>query len=231
MTDSTPRRRLVDILDGDADTLRKQWTETEAAQDFAVLPAGTYTAHVHRVELFNARTGTAGVKIQFRIADGEHTGRMLFHDCWLTPAALPQTKRDCTKLGLDSLDKLETANVEPGRIRCKVRVALRRDDDGTERNRVRGFDVLGIDEPQRDAFAPTDDAPAGPDNTPETATESAEPTVDADTSFDPAQLDAQLEADKAAAAASADSQAPTPSATGAAGDDGKPADPAALSRR
>lgn len=100
--DTTPRRKLSGILDGDGDNLRKQWAETEAAQNFAPLPAGTYTAHVHNVELFNARTGTPGVKIQFRIAEGEHAGRMLFHDSWLTPAALPQTKRDCTKLGLDS---------------------------------------------------------------------------------------------------------------------------------
>ena len=153
-----PQRRLVDILAGNTDEIRKRWDSTEAAAEFAPLPTGTYECHVQAVELFNAQTGTPGVKIRFRVCDGEHAGRMLFHNSWLTPAALPQTKRDCQKLGLDSLAKLETAAVPAGRIRCKVRVALRRDDDGCECNRVRRFDVLGIDEPEADPFAPTVDA-------------------------------------------------------------------------
>jgi len=179
MQDCTTRRRLSDILAGRTDEIREQWETTEAAADFAPLPAGTYEAHVHAVELFNAKTGTPGVKIQFRVADGEYVGRMIFHDLWLTPAALPQTKRDCAKLQLMTLEQLESATVPPGRIRCKVRVALRRDDDGTEYNRVRHFDVLGIDEPEADAFAPTDD----------TAEENDADQEDGDTSFDPAQLE------------------------------------------
>jgi hypothetical protein len=159
--DTQPRRRLTDILaNGQCGNLRDAWSRTEAAADFAPLPAGTHECHLHGVELFNARTGTPGVKIRFDVCEGEHAGRALFHDCWLTPAALPQTKRDCLKLGLDSLDKLESAAVPPGRIRCNVRVALRRDDDGTERNRVTRFDVLRVDEPERDPFAPADGADA-----------------------------------------------------------------------
>ena len=154
----TTRRRLSDILDGRTEEIREQWDSTEAAADFVPLPSGAYEAHVQSVELFNAGTGTPGVKIQFRVCDGEHAGRMVFHDLWLTPAALPQTKRDCLKLGLDSLEKLESAAVLPGRIRCRMRVALRRDDDGTEYNRVRRFDVLGIDAPEADPFAPAEDA-------------------------------------------------------------------------
>lgn len=173
MHDSTapPRRRLTDILDGKTGTLRDAWANTEAAGDFVPLPSGTYECHVHAVELFNARTGTPGAKIRFDVCEGEHAGRVLFRDCWLTPAALPQTKRDLGKLGLDSLEKLEAADVPPGRIRCKVRVALRADDGGEQRNKVRGFDVLGIDEPTRDAFAPPD-AAAEP-----TAPATADPTA------------------------------------------------------
>jgi len=153
----TTKRLLSDILAGRTDEIREQWNETEAAADFVPLPGGTYEAHVQSVELFNAKTGTPGVKTQFRVAEGEHAGRHVFHDLWLTPAALPQTKRDCAKLGIQQLDQLENGTVPPGRIRCKVRVALRRDDDGTEYNRVRSFDVLSVDEPERDAFAPAED--------------------------------------------------------------------------
>ena len=152
------RRKLSDILASNTERqqLAEDWDRTAAAGDFEPLPAGLYVAHVQAAELFTARTGTPGVKIKFRVAEGEHVGRMIFHDAWLTAPALPQTKRDCGKLGLKTLDQLETANVPPGRIRCKVRVALRTDDNGEKSNRVRQFDVLGIDEPAADAFAPTD---------------------------------------------------------------------------
>ncbi|MCK6458099.1 MAG: DUF669 domain-containing protein [Phycisphaerae bacterium] len=159
--DTRPRRRLTDILvNGQYANLRDSWDHTEAAADFAPLPGGTYECHVHSVELFNARTGTPGVKVRFVVLVGEHAGRALFHDCWLTPAALPQTKRDLAKLGISTLEQLESAVVPSGRIRCKVRVALRRDDAGVERNRVTRFDVLRVDEPERDPFAPIDDAAA-----------------------------------------------------------------------
>ncbi len=214
---SSTRRRLSDILAGNLDQIHRQWDETEAAADLVPLPAGTYEAHVQTVELFNAKTGTPGVKMTFRVAEGEHAGRYLFHNLWLTSPALPQTKRDCLKLGIKSLEELETAELPPGRIRCKLRVALRREDDGTEYNRVRHFDVLRIDEPERDAFAPTDDA--GGD---------AEPS--GDTSFDPE----RLEADSANAAEQESADAPgngqallNPEA--AAGDG--PADSAAWARR
>ncbi len=170
---ATPRRKLSDILAGSTDSLRRQWDSTKAADDFRPLPTGTYTAHVQAVELFNARTGTAGIKVTFKVAEGEHVGRLVWHDLWLTPAALPQTKRDCLKLGLDSIDKLESASIEPGRIRCRVRVALRRDDDGTEHNKVRGFDVLGVDDP------PSVDDPDFPPDTPAETVEDDAVPVDA----------------------------------------------------
>lgn len=174
-TNDPPRRKLSDILNGGTDSLRDQWNRTEAADDFAPLPAGTYEAHVESVALFNAKSGTPGVKVTFKVCEGKHVGRFVWHDCWLTPAALPQTKRDCQKLGLNTVEQLETASVEPGRIRCKVNVALRKEDDGTTFNRVRRFNVLGIDDPpsvEDDDFAPkpTDD---GPDTT-----EAADVTAD-----------------------------------------------------
>ena len=179
MQDHTTRRRLSDILAGRTDEIREQWETTEAAAEFAPLPSGTYEAHVQAVELFNARTGTAGVKVTFRVAEGEHAGRCVFHDCWLTAPALPATKRDLGKLGITQLEQLENGAVPTGRIRCRVRVALRRDDDGEQFNRVRRFDVLGVDEPEADAFAPVDDVGReyDPDET------------SGDAGFDPAQLE------------------------------------------
>ncbi len=147
--------RLSDILanGGDADDMKRLWESTEAAGELAPLPAGEYVAHVVGGELSASRmNATPGYKLTFRVCEGPFEGRQFWHDCWLTPAALPQSKRDLGKLGVVSLEQLEQPL--PRGIRCKVKLALRRDDDGNERNRVRTFEVVGIDPPDVDQFAP-----------------------------------------------------------------------------
>jgi hypothetical protein len=150
---------LSDILSasGGGDDIRDLWDSTEAAGEMGPLPAGEYTADIIGGELETSRTkSTPGFKMTFAVVEpDESAGRRFWHDCWLTPAALPQTKRDLAKIGVQSLNQLERPL--PARIRCRVKLALRRDDDGNERNRVRSFEVVGIVEPEVDAFAPTDD--------------------------------------------------------------------------
>lgn len=165
------RKSLSDILrNGERENLSRVWGETEAAEDFAPLPSGEYVARIIGGELFTSKTkGTAGYKLAFRVLEGDHQGRQFWHDVWLTPAALPMAKRDLAKLGVTALEQLERPL--PPVIRCKVKLALRRDDDGTEYNRIKTFAVVGIDEPPQDAFAPAD-AP-GPAPSPQTAKASA----------------------------------------------------------
>ncbi len=148
--------RLSDILaGGGGDDIRDLWDSTEAAGEFGPLPAGEYIAHIVAGELEASRTNrTPGYKLTFEVVEGEHTGRKFWHDCWLTEAALPQTKRDLAKLGVKSLEQLEQPL--PRGIRCKCRLALRRDDNGNERNRLKSFDVVGINKPADDPFAPRD---------------------------------------------------------------------------
>jgi hypothetical protein len=136
--------------------------------------------------LFTSKTkGTAGYKLSFRVLEGEHQGRQFWHDTWLTPAALPMAKRDLFKLGVTELKQLD--NPLPPGIRCKCKVTLRRDDDGAEFNRIKRFEVIGIDPPEVDPFAPAENPPQ-----PGTG-DAAEPppNVPADTSFDPATLSAE----------------------------------------
>lgn len=147
------RRKLSDILNGIEDSLRSAWANTAAASGFAPLPAGTYTARIVSGELVTAKSGTPGYKLTFKVLEGEHAGRQFWHDVWLTAAALPMAKRDLGKLGVTSLEQLEKPL--PAGIRCKVKLALRRGDDGAEYNRVRSFDVVGVDKPEDDDFAPT----------------------------------------------------------------------------
>lgn len=148
-----PRKSLSDILRaGDREKLASAWNNTEAAQDLAPLPPGDYLATIEAGEPFTAKTGTGGYKLAFRIVEGEHTGRRFWHDVWLTEAALSMTKRDLAKIGVTSLDQLERP-LPPG-IVCTVKLVLRRDDDGAEFNRVKRFDVLRIESPTPDPFAP-----------------------------------------------------------------------------
>jgi len=186
--------RLSDILaNGNRAQLSKAWDTTQAAEEFAPLPAGEYVAHIISGELFTARTNrTPGYKLCFRVVEGEHARRQFWLDVWLTPAAMPMAKRDLGKLGITALEQLDRPL--PQGIRCKVKLALRKDDAGAEYNHVRSFEVVGIDKPEVDPFAPVDapvpaspdgeagpamaaaqddggslgDAPAGPDGLPET---------------------------------------------------------------
>ena len=148
------RKSLSDILhNGQLGKLSQAWAETTAAKDFAPLPSGEYVCHITNGELETSRTNsTPGYKIEFTVLDGEFAKRKVWHDCWLTEAALPQSKRDLGKLGVTSLDQLNQPL--PRGIRCKVRVVLRTDDSGAQFNKVRSFEVIGLDVPERDPFAP-----------------------------------------------------------------------------
>jgi hypothetical protein len=161
------RRRLTDILHGDQhDRLAQAWDMTEPAKGFPPLPAGVYECHVVEGNLDRAGTGTPGFKLVFRVIDGDFAGRLVWHDIWLTAAAMPMAKSELAKLGItaksgaEALKQLERP-LPPGK-RCRVHVALRTGDDGTQRNRVRSFDVIGIDPPEVDPFAPVDSGPISP---------------------------------------------------------------------
>lgn len=149
-----PKKSLSDILHGDARArLQAAWESTEAAEDFAVLPRDDYNALLESAENFNAKTGTPGVKMTFRVIEGPYAGRKVFHDCWLTEAAMKGTKRDLAKIGITDFNQLERPT--PQGIVCRVRVVVHTaDDTGEQTNRVRRIDVLRIELPAPDPFAP-----------------------------------------------------------------------------
>lgn len=159
------RKSLVDVLNGNSRAeLARQFDEAEAAGDMLPLPRGTYRCRVTDGELVTSKSGTPGYTLSFAVDDGEHKGRKLWHTAWLTPAALPMTKRDLAKLGVTSLDMLE--NPLPAGFVCDVKVALRVDDDGVGRNRVVSFVVVELlaDPTADDDFASPLSAPT--ENTP-----------------------------------------------------------------
>lgn len=162
---------------GDGDDIRSLWDRTEPAGEMGPLPGGEYLADIIGGELESSRMkATPGYRLTFTVVEPvELAGRRFWHDCWLTAAALPQTKRDLAKIGVTSLDQLERPL--PARIRCRVKLALRRDDDGNERNRVRSFEVIDIVEPEADPFAPGGEVTATENAPPQSAAgDAAAPT-------------------------------------------------------
>jgi len=158
------RKSLTEILGGAAGVskLRDVWNTTEAAAERAPIPTGDYVALVVSGGASESRTNqTPCYRLEFRILESEHKGARCWHDCWLTPAALPHTKRDLKTLGITTAEQLEAPL--PAGIVVKLRVVLRKEDDGNERNAVRSFEFLRIDRPEADPFAPVnpDATPAG----------------------------------------------------------------------
>lgn len=189
------RKSLSDILHGaERSGIETAWADTEAAEDFGPLPTGEYVARIESGELTTGKTkGTPGYKLTFRVLEGDHAGHPFWHDLWLTPAALPWAKRDLGKLGIDRLEQLERP-LPPG-IRCRVKLALRKDDDGTEYNRVRSFEVIGIDAPEVDPFAPQTAEEGGSDDVPP-ATATAAPDEGGDRDGDSADASPPEDADQ-----------------------------------
>jgi hypothetical protein len=145
------RKKLSDILRGSTrDALAKQWKETEAAQDLTPLPPGEYLFRILAGELFTSKQGTPGYKLTLEVTEGECEGRRCWHDLWLTPAALAMAKRDLGKIGVTDLEQLERPL--PAGILIRAKIALRKNDDGTEHNRVVRFEPAGIE--PGDAFEP-----------------------------------------------------------------------------
>lgn len=152
------RKRLSDILrNADRDELTRAWSEAKAAEDFGLLPPGEYIARIAEGTATTAKTGTPGFMLTFQVLEGEYAGRRFWHSIWLTPAAIPMAKRDLGKLGVTSLDQLDKPL--PEGMRAKVKLSLRRDDNGNESNRVSRFDVVDIDPPGEEPFAPSDNEP------------------------------------------------------------------------
>ncbi len=101
---------------------------------------------------------------------------------WLTGKALPLAKRDLGKLGITAAAQLQ--HPLPAPVACRVRVALRTDDDGARYNRVRSFERARAGTlPAAPDPAPGTDTPDGgaaarkadtePEEEPETADDTA----------------------------------------------------------
>jgi len=150
------RKRLSDILsEGEQKSIFGNWNQVKAAPDFGqlVTPA-LYTCRILDGRLdTSSRKNTPGYTLEFQIIEGEFKDRHLWHTLWFTERALPGTKRDLEKLGITDPEN-QLHQPLPRWIICAVRVIIELDDKSNEVNRVRSFDVLRVEPPEPEPFAP-----------------------------------------------------------------------------
>lgn len=150
------RKPLSEIISAAGGGGGDDWFDSvQAADDLGPLPKGVYVAVVSRFERTTAKTGTTAWTVTFTVLEGEYAGRRLWRPLYDTPAARPFTKRDLLKLGIDTAAKL-AAPFPANRLVCEVTAVLRTDDSGIERNEVKAFKVIRVQEPTADPFAPAD---------------------------------------------------------------------------
>jgi hypothetical protein len=109
----------------------------------ALLPAGNYGASVENVEYKRSqRSNNPMLEWRFRTApqEGQERGNVLFwHTVLNHPNGLSNLKQAVTAIAPDiDLSQFHPVNDSPALLgrECKVRVRVRKTDDGTERNEV-----------------------------------------------------------------------------------------------
>jgi hypothetical protein len=126
-------------LFGDED--RALWDQSGEAH-IGLVPKGCYRATlIEGGPAVSPKKGTKSYKLVFSITDdGPHQGRRLYMDLYVTRLALPMTKAQLKLIGITEFD--QTQRTLEKRFECQIRVTIERDDDNTERNRVREFKMI-----------------------------------------------------------------------------------------
>jgi hypothetical protein len=155
------QKRLSDILtNSELEQFEQDWYSAEAAPGLKPIPPDIYKCRVvNGVPKKNARSGKPSYKLTLEVVEGEYTGRLLWHDIWMTKDAMPIAKRELAKLGVTHLEQLDRP-LPPGII-LTVSVSIWRSDKGREFNQIDRFDVVAIEPPTADPFAPPAEGPGG----------------------------------------------------------------------
>lgn len=145
---------IVNGNGGNFDSLFDGWDEVQSADDFGTpIPAGRYVCIWRKGELTTSKKGTPSYKLTLEVETGDHAGRKVWFDIWLTAASRTIAKRDLEKLGITN-PREQLKQPIPKWLRLQVQVGLQADDSGIERNSVLAFKVLERIQPTADPFAP-----------------------------------------------------------------------------
>lgn len=152
----TPKKKLSEIVKN-MSALKQQWSQTAPAPDTDTpVPAGVYVCDLLDGAAFESRGGTPGYKVTLKVREGEFTGRLVWHDFYLSEKALPYTLRALTKIGITRPEQLDEPL--PAGLVVRAKVVINKRDDGAERNEVRSWELVAVVAPEP-GLTPPPEAP------------------------------------------------------------------------
>lgn len=109
------------------------------AQDFAPVPAGTYTCRVSDVEETSTNEGADMWNLTFEIVAGEHKGKRIFDRLVFSEKALKRVKLVCKRFGINvdtdgEIDILPSMFLDKA-IALDVEIEAYTDKKGVDKNR------------------------------------------------------------------------------------------------
>lgn len=116
------------------------------------IPKGQYEADWIGIRIGESSTAKPRITLTFEVIEGEFSGKKVWIDLYLTDKAMPRTKRELAKLGIES--SADWLLPVPRWIRCSLRVVVETGDDKKQRNKIADFKVISFDQELPDPFSP-----------------------------------------------------------------------------
>ena len=142
------------------------WDEVNEAQNFTLIPEGSYTCKVTDVEEKTSSNDNEMWNVTWEVLDGEFAGRKVFDRVMFTEKSLPRCKLMCAALGMDMRGRVNlTPELLLGRS-CILHVEEDEYEDKNGKMVPKNSVPFGGFEPVDDDgqnAAPMDDPPATPD--------------------------------------------------------------------
>ena len=149
--------------------LEHLFESTEAAQDRSdPIPRGRYELALEGADFGKSQQkGTPCIVLVLMVTSGDHEGRKIWHQLWLTENAMAWTKRDLAKFGINHLSDMNNGSLPRGAV-VKADVVVKQNDDGKQWNEITGMDSTTEKwSPGKDAFDESDaPAPSAGDGVP-----------------------------------------------------------------
>lgn len=133
------------IKKSDFDNVLKQFEAAPSGNE--PLPSGNYTAKIVSGELFEAKTGTPGYKITWKVIDGEFADHLFWQDLYLSAKAMNGSKWRLVKLGITDL-----RNPPPAGICAELELAIKSGEE-TDFNEIKKIIKVWKDEKEEKPLA------------------------------------------------------------------------------
>ena len=133
------------------------------AKPFQPLPGAVYTARVVSGQYTQTKAkGEDCYRMVFEVTEGTERGERIARVWTFGDRAVRYAKRDLAAFGLSTAKQLLEPFPPTGReIYCKLTVALKRGDNGSEFNDVKRIDVLKAEDSAVKSYLIDPDAPGG----------------------------------------------------------------------